>query len=691
MINNVIHLKKFRNRSLTSFLFGILGLFLMPAGIFAQTPTPAPEDEVILGGFRVTSSVEFGVRGLKVEGSENKFRSDLNYRKGFRVFDSSFLIENDKRTNFFVDTVQVNSSGWGADPSGFARVNAEKLGIYRFDANVRQVTYFNNLNNHALNEHTQNTKHNFGDFDLTILPQNENFKFNVGYSYNKTKGPGFWTMRAYSDEFAVKSDNDYVSDDLRVGISGKILGFDLGLTQGFRSFKDETRYVIDSLNLGNNPTNNAKVATFRRDFPVNGDTYHTTFNAHRMFTRHVDFTARIVYTSTDTTSSLFETITGRDNSNNQVDLDRFDITGDAKRIQTRGDLGLTFLVTDDFRISNTFSFDKFSINGGENFREQLIRRNNAGTPLATVNTISNAFRLTDYRRYINTIEGDYQFNNRVGMHVGYRYTNRRAELSGLDYTATSATTSTNPNIFLEEEENTTNTLIAGMKIKPVKYWVVFWDVEHGSADNVFTRLANYDFTNFRIRSRWTFNNLAFNLSAITKDNKNPAQSIEVPPRDFGADINNRIYSGSIDWTPSSKLNFNTGYTYQHLTSEASVIVPVSGQRLEGFSQYFIRDHSVFFDVSAKPTNRFSIFASYRLNKDNGQGNLTSALAQNIISSYPIQFQSPEVRLVFRITRNIDWNVGYQYFDYKEKFQTLQDYRSHLPYTSLRIFFGGSDR
>lgn len=689
-MNNKVKFK-LENRRVLVALFSTLFFCGLSIPAFAQEPTPTPSDEVVLGGFRVTSSFEAGIRGLKLTGSENKFRSDLNYRRGIRVFDSSFVIDNEKRSNFFVDTVQVNTSGWGADNSGFARISAEKLGTYRFDSNLREIAYFNNLNTHSLGQHTQNTKHKLGDLDLTIFPQSQEFRMTLGYSYNKTKGPGVWTTRAYGDEFPVEADFTNSTDDFRIGIAGRILGFNLGLNQGIRSFNDETSYRLTAPNLGNNPTNNARLATFYREFPVDGKTYYTSFNAQRTFAERVDFTARIIYSGTNTNSRLFETITGRDNSNNQVDLDRFDIFGDAKRVQTRGDLGLTVLATDGLRISNTFSFDKFAINGGEEFMEQLVRRNNAGNPLATVLTRSTAYRVTDYERFMNLIEADYQFNNSASFHIGYRVTKRRADISGYNLTITSAPSPTNPLNIVEESDNTTNTVIAGMKIKPIKNWSIFWDVEHGAADNVFTRIANYKFTNFRVRSRWSFDTVSFNLSAITKDNRNPARSIEVPPRDFGADVNNRIYSGSIDWTPNSKINFNSGYTYQHLTSESKVIVPVSGQRLEGLSQYFIRDHSVFFDVFARPTNRVSLFASYRINKDNGQGDLTTALAQNIFSSYPIQFQSPEVRMSIRINNNIDWNVGYQYYDYKERFQTVQNYRAHLPYTSLRIFFGGADR
>jgi len=83
-----------------------------------------------------------------------------------------------------------------------------------------------------------------------------------------------------------------------------------------------------------------------------------------------------------------------------------------------------------------------------------------------------------------------------------------------------------------------------------------------------------------------------------------------------------------------------------------------------------------------------LYISYRVDDDSGQGNRISTLPQNIISSYPFTFHTPEGKLAIRLTRHIDWNLGYQFYDYSEGFQTAQNYRAHLPYTSIRIHWGG---
>ena len=650
------------------------------------SPTPTPSSSTTSSpdsGDGITSTFEIGLRGVHVNGADNKYRSDLNYRPGVRVFDSSFLIDNKEGHNNFFDSALITTSGWGGDPTGMFRVNIERGGFYRFDSNIRRVKYFNNLTNHALNQHNANTDHGFGDFDLTIFPERESLRYRIGYSFNRTGGDGGFTTRAYSDEFGVSSDVNTSSDDVRLGVEGKLFGFNLGLNYGFRKFNEKTRYFIDGLNLGNNPTNTARLFSFERRYPIEGTTNFVQFHAQRTFAQRFDVTARLIHSHTSLDFRLDEILTGRDNSNNFVDLDRFEITGDARRPQTRGDLGMTFRLTDKFRISNTFTYDQFNISGGNRFFEELRRRNAMGTILAPVFTNTLAHRVTAYRRATNLIEADYQFNHRFGFNIGYRFTDRSVSIEGSDRNLASPT----PTLLEEEFENQTHGVIAGFKAKPLNNWVIFGDIEHGKADNVFTRLANYDFTNYRFRTRASMNAFSVSASFISKSNDNPSRSVELPPVDFTAETRSRTFSASIDWSPHSEFSLSSGYTYQHLNARTNIIVPVAGMRLPGISEYYIRDSYFHFDVHARPIRRMSLFASYRINDDDGQGDRVSLLPQNIISSYPMKFQSPEIKLAIKLTNNIDWNVGYQYYDYKERLVGSQNYNAHLPYTSLRFYFG----
>ncbi len=703
---------------------------LAAAGLsLGQTPTPSPDSPP--SRFVVRGSAEFGVRTVLVNGDHEKYSSDLNYRSGFRVFDSSFSIEDQGPGNKFFDTATVQTSGWGSDPSGSLRFNMSKSGVFKFDSNVRRNSYVNNLKNFAPNwslpvsrysEHQFNTKRNFGDFDLTLRPENKKFRMNLGYSFNLSNGPGTYTIRfpqfasstttTRGDEFQVSSAFKTRSDDFRVGANGRLLGFNVGLQYGHRTFRDRTNFFLDSFSPGNDPgATTATVTTFQRMYGTRGTTDFANFYVQRTFAKKLDFTGRFIYAESN--SNIAENDTGIGTSTASgatiprvlVDLDQVAVTGKVKRPQTRVDLGMTYRANNFFSISDTFDFDQFSIGGSNRFFETLISRTTAGVPRADDRSDAFNSRATRYRRFTNLVEADFQVNEKFAFHVGYRYSRREVGLNGLGRNLITNVLTVLPT---ETEKNTTNSFIAGTKFTPVKNWTVFADVEKGDADNVFTRLANNKFVNFRVRSQAKFKDLALNLSVITKDNDNPGESSVFPGTFTVANSKNRYFSASIDWNPLANLSFSSGYTYNSQTTKVDITIPVGAPLVTpttfflGKSEFYVRDNFFFFDVTAKPIKRMTLFASYRGDHDRGQGNRFISRPQDIINSYPMLSHSPEVRLAFRITRNIDWNLGYQYYSYEEflradpwvftpfgtrQLYPNQNYTAHLPYTSLRIYFG----
>ena len=123
-------------------------------------------------------------------------------------------------------------------------------------------------------------------------------------------------------------------------------------------------------------------------------------------------------------------------------------------------------------------------------------------------------KITSFRKITDTVEGDYQFNDRYAVHFGFRHGDRRE---------TSFYGGYNPGAYLpaavaaesETEQNHTNAFFGGFKARPVKTWTVFFDAERGTADNIFTRVGEYNYTNLRARSRWTpTRKFALNFSLV---------------------------------------------------------------------------------------------------------------------------------------------------------------------------------
>jgi len=716
---------------------GLLALMLMTGLATAQQPSPSPKkaDETKTdtpteageeaGDYIVTSSLEFGYRGLSVDGNLNKYQSDLNYKAGPRLFDSSFLMKSTEGNGGLFDTLLITSTGWGADPQGNLRFSVEKPAWYRFDGTYRRFKYFRFLNSFAnpnwifspasfsrppnpvTGEHGYNSRVHLGDFDLTILPKNERIKFNVGYSPERYSGPAFTNYHSGGNEFMLLSELRSRANDFRVGADGKVGPFAFSFLQGFRRFRDDS--FID---LGATPGINlnpavANLTSFNRDEPARGSVNYTRFSLHTLIAKRLDITARIVHSRATSNFSFVESFTGR-NLNpritgfppsppgatpNILNLGQYILSGNSKRPNTLGDFGVTLRATDKFRISNTFRAETFEINGFAVFSDFFsltlgTRTDTVGFSNRDVNT------LTKYRKYQNTIEGDYQFSPRYSIHFGYRYASRRVEeaISGFNL-GTNAPPALTPD--QHEEHNHTNVIFGGFKARPLSDWTIYFDAEHGTADNVFSRIGNYDYTNIRAKSRYKPNRkISFNVALITKDNSNPSEIAGISLQDFGVNVKSRVFTESIDWAPNSRLSFSAGYSHHRIDSDSVIEYFFNGVRHPlGNSLYFMRNNFFYVDSVAQLVPRVTLYTSYRINKDHGQGNRVAdptGTPGTLIASYPMSFQSPEARLAIRVHHRLDWNIGYQYYNYNESALVgprPQNYHAHLPYTSLRIYFG----
>ncbi len=86
--------------------------------------------------------------------------SVVNLGSGPKLFGADFTLTDPKKHLF--ESMHVRASGWGGDPYGTFHLDAMKSKLYQFDADYRDLTYFNNLPSYAdplitrgiiLNEH----------------------------------------------------------------------------------------------------------------------------------------------------------------------------------------------------------------------------------------------------------------------------------------------------------------------------------------------------------------------------------------------------------------------------------------------------------------------------------------------------------------------------------------------------------
>src|SRR5262245_3769033 len=322
----------------TTSILAIAFILLLVAPVMkAQQPSPSPKDNPTnstgtsdpvktgddAGGYTITSSIEFGYRGLSVSGDHNKYQSDLNYRTGPRLFDSTFLMRSRDEGGLF-DTGLVTATGWGGDPSGQLRVSFEQPKWYRFDGTYRKFNYFRFLNSFAnpnwvfspanfsvppkpiTGEHGFNAETKMGDFDLTLLPKNRLIRFTVGYSPERYNGPAFTNYHLGGNEFNYPLNLKSRADDWRFGADGTFGPLDYSFLQGFRRFRDDTSTSLGATTGINRDPAKGQLTSFFHHEPARGSVDFTRFSLHTLVAKKLDITGRIVYSSTDSNFTFIE-------------------------------------------------------------------------------------------------------------------------------------------------------------------------------------------------------------------------------------------------------------------------------------------------------------------------------------------------------------------------------------------------
>jgi hypothetical protein len=70
----------------------------------------------------------------------------------------------------------------------------------------------------------------------------------------------------------------------------------------------------------------------------------------------------------------------------------------------------------------------------------------------------------------------------------------------------------------------------------------------------------------------------------------------------------------------------------------------------------------------------------------GAGIGSSLPAFQTAQTFPMVYQTPLGRISIPLGSRIRWNIGYQYYGYREEFSLAQSYRAHTGYSSLAFSF-----
>ncbi len=638
-----------------------------------------PKTGTMVGDYSVTSSLEFGYRATDVNGSLAKYLSDVNIRKGVRLFDYSLDSRSVTGGGPLYDFMHADASGMGGDPQTSFNFRIDKTRWYKFDASVRRLNYYRYLPSFSLNSHNIDTRQQMSDFHLKLFPQRK-VRVNMGYNRSMARGFSQHTTSASSDIFANPGDRRWESNDYRLGIDASYRGWDFSAEEMYRTYRWDTSYAWPGgTNPGVvNPTDLSTITFFTRPEPTRSHATLTRASLRGSLAKRVHLVARGMYGQEQMNGFLIERFSGTTTVANQRTLiSQYVSTSKAKRPSSSFDLGVSLDLTDNLTLNNTFRYSDYTING-EAFDSRIVQTQTGTGPITNTATSPCSPNLStpvgffctrniDLSSYWNTLDLQYSKGKKLSANLGWRATHRNVTVSDL------ATT--------EADTQNTNTAIGSIRIRPVDRFNLFFDYEKGQSDNVFVRTAAMDFQRVRARvSLLARDKLSFSGTVSTTDRTNPTPFVE-------NDSDYRSISFAALWEPRDKLFVNMGYNYDHMFSTANIYYFIANVARTGKSVFYAKQDFFFLDTRLPLTKYVDLLLVYRYVHDHGApGNAPVTGPNDIVTAFPLERHNPEARLAIHFNSHVTANVSYRHFSYNERNFFVQDYRSNIITSGLRLTF-----
>ncbi len=657
-----------------------LTILLAPAFLLAQDTVAPSVDEKVgplrgenRGDYNIVQSWEFGYRFASLGGNSDKYRSDVNYHDGIRLLNSNLTVNSKDGHGRWFDEITFATQGLGNDPYESATFRVQKNQLYRYDLLWRRNDYFNPGLTVANGQHRETTTHGWQDHDLTLFPQSH-FRLRAGYSHVADNGPALTTVQEFdsrSDATTVFRNIRRQYNEYRLGGDGEWKGFRFTVQRRWEYFKEDTS---DRLTAATGLTQFARSQPYRGNTPgwmgnLYGERKWIAINARATYAGgRGDFVQNEIAIGTDRFGSA---------QNRQVL-----VTGNGDRPVVAGDFNVTLFPTGRLTIINQTAASNTRIIGN-NFLQQF------DNSTFTFNSLN--FQFLGVRLVTNATDAHYRFTKRFDVFAGFRYADR--EIRSIEDQGS-------PGFPLDgvtgQQSNHTKAGVAGVNWIPLKNLRAHLEGEIGRNDNPFTpvSLRNYH----ALRGKLQYRTKTMSAGAGYQENYNN-NSIQITAYSSRA----RSYSAEASWNAKSWVSLDTSYSKLHLDTIGGIdffagsprSVEITGQQ----SVYISNIHAANIGLRFALKKYADLYVGYNLTKDTGDGRgspFTSAItfaapatavAGTLASAqtFPLTFQTPLARVSVRLNEKLRWNLGYQYYGYKEDFGLFlynQNYRAHTGYTSL---------
>lgn len=651
---------------------------LATATLLEAQPTVAPSPEPVgrtrgddAGNYNIVNSFETGYRFHSVDGNPLRYRSDINYGNGLRLLGSNLTINSRNGHGALFDEIVLTTQGLGNDPYQSATLRVQRNQWYRYDMLWRINDYFNPGLSGLAAGHLLDTRRQLQDHDLTLFPQSR-FRILAGFSKNSQTGPGLSTINlfdALGDQFSYFANINRRQREFRLGAEAQAAGFKIHVMHGWEHFAEATAYSLNAPSAGVNATDRLTLNTFARTEPYSGDTPFWRGSIVNERKSWYAVNARFSYAGSRRGFTFDEALAGTTRTGAATTRQTL-VTGNGTRPVSTGSITLSLFPSAKWTLTNHTAFHQTGMNGDASYREV----NNANNATSII-----YFQNLAIRTVMNASEGSYQANRWLGVFGGYRYSNRR--IQSVESQASAFFT----DLVSATQRNHLHAGSAGLRLQPLKPLSIVLQTEIGRADQPFVNTSerNYHVLGGRIQ----YKQGPVRLQLYTRANYNTNSSSL-----FTHSARTRATGADASYAFKRWISLDAGYSKQHWDTLTGLAYFASGEFVQSDSSLYISNiHTGYLSVHGSWRQRVDLTLGYTRVQDTGDGRATplggtaagSQLAVlRAAQTFPLAFQSPLARLSIKLHDKIRWNFGYQFYGYREDFQTAQNYRAHTGFTSL---------
>ena len=174
---------------------------------------------------------------------------------------------------------------------------------------------------------------------------------------------------------------------------------------------------------------------------------------------------------------------------------------------------------------------------------------------------------------------------------------------------------------------------------------------------------------------------AFSLSALARVANNSNTTTL-----FAHSAKSRQYGADASWNPRDWFSVDGGYAKLHAYTATGIAYFLSAALIQGEQSLFLSNlHTGHMGMRLSIRERVDLYAGLSVSRDTasraGLGKPTLG-ALGAVQVFPMDYDAPLARVSVKLHTKLRWNLGYQYYRYREDLLPAQNYRAHTGYTSV---------